>query len=197
MATKRSYVQRARAERQLETRRRITEAAIGLHLDVGPAATQVSDVARRAGVQRATLYNHFPDEQALVAACSAHWRALHPAPDPALWLAIEDRALRARILLADLYGWYRETAPMTANVLRDAQVMPTLHSVISAGLLPYLDGVVETLAAPFRTSGRHAQRVDRAARAVSSLAFWQALEPLGDREAAELGAGLMDLAGAR
>ncbi|MCY7302061.1 MAG: TetR/AcrR family transcriptional regulator, partial [Thermoleophilia bacterium] len=41
---------------------------------VGPAATQISEIARRAGVQRVTVYNHFPDEASLFAACSAHWR---------------------------------------------------------------------------------------------------------------------------
>ena len=85
-AGKRKYELKKRAEQVEATRRRITEATVELHRTVGPAATQISEIARRAGVQRVTVYNHFPDEAALFAACSAHWRALHPAPDPAAWL---------------------------------------------------------------------------------------------------------------
>jgi AcrR family transcriptional regulator len=90
MAMKRKYALRKRAEQVAETRRRITEAAIELHGTVGPAGTRISEVARRAGVQRVTVYNHFPDDASLFAACSAHWRALHPGPDPAAWAGIED-----------------------------------------------------------------------------------------------------------
>src|ERR671923_1576172 len=112
MATKRKYELKKRAERLAETHRRITEATVELHGTGGPAATRISEVARRAGVQRVTVYNHFPDEASLLGACSAHWRALHPAPDPTAW----DGDLRAA--LRELYAWYRETEPMMANVLR-------------------------------------------------------------------------------
>ena len=85
MAEKRKYELKKRAERQEETRRRIVEATVALHLEKGPAVTRISEIARRAGVQRVTVYNHFPYETSLLAACSSHWRALHPAPDPASW----------------------------------------------------------------------------------------------------------------
>ena len=80
MGEKRKYELKKRAERLADTRRRITEATVELHRTVGPAATQINEVARRSGVQRMTVYNHFPDDTALLAACSAHWRALHPTP---------------------------------------------------------------------------------------------------------------------
>ena len=82
---KRRYRKRRRAELEDETRRRITEAAVELHGTVGPARTTISAVAERAGVQRATLYRHFPDEEALFDACSSHWAAQHPLPDLADW----------------------------------------------------------------------------------------------------------------
>ena len=47
------------------TRARITQAAIDLHGSIGPAATTMSAVAERAGVTRATLYRHFPNEETL------------------------------------------------------------------------------------------------------------------------------------
>lgn len=167
---------------------------MALHQEIGPAATQISEVARRAGVQRATVYNHFPDDRSLFAACSAHWRSLHPSPDPVRWLAVSDPGERLRAALGELYSWYRETAAMTGNVLRDAQTLPALHGVIEGGLLRYLSGIPDILSDPFNTRGRRRERILRSAGAVVDFQFWRALEPLGDADAAELGAGLVELA---
>ena len=125
---KRAYRKRRRAEQEEETRLRITEAAVDLHGSVGPARTTVSAIAERAGVQRATVYRHFPDEEALFAACSSHWAALNPPPDPAVWAEIADPDQRLRGALAELYSWYgdnrpdaRQHQPRPAAGPRDAQ----------------------------------------------------------------------------
>jgi AcrR family transcriptional regulator len=194
MSGKRKYELKKRAERLAETRRRITEATIELHRTVGPAATQINEVARRAGVQRMTVYNHFPDESSLFAACSAHWRALHPAPDPAAWRALEQPGARLRLGLGELYAWYRETEPMTANVLRDAQVLPALRPIIEGGLLRYLDQARQVLIEPIAVRGHRRERVAAAARAAVDFHLWRSLAPLGDPEAADLAAGLVELA---
>src|SRR5215218_8363905 len=194
MTEKRKYELKKRAEWLAETRRRITEATLELHRTVGPAATQVNEVARRAGVQRMTVYNHFPDEASLLAACSAHWRALHPSPDLAAWRAVEEPGARLRLGLGELYAWYRETEPMTANVLRDAQILPALRAILEGGLLRYLDQARKVLTEPLDARGRRHQRVDAATPAAIDLHTWRALAPLGDAEAAELDAGLIELA---
>src|SRR5919202_4745620 len=186
MATKRKYELKKRAERLAETRRRITETTIELHRTVGPAGTQISEIARRAGVQRVTVYNHFPDDASLFAACSAHWRDLHPAPDPTAW----DGDLRTA--LRELYAWYRETEPMTANVLRDAQTLPALQEIVDGGFGAYLDAVRDLLAEPLGAG----ERVEAALRAALDFHFWRALAPLGDDDAAELAAGFVELAAA-
>src|ERR687887_388726 len=85
---KRKYELKARAERQRRTRERIVQATMELHEEVGPAKTTVAEIARRAGVQRLTVYNHFPQEIELFAACQAHWMELHPLPDFASALAL-------------------------------------------------------------------------------------------------------------
>jgi AcrR family transcriptional regulator len=187
MATKRKYELKKRAEQLAETRRRITETTVELHRTVGPAATRISEIARRAGVQRVTVYNHFPDDASLLTACSAHWRALHPAPDPNAW----DGDLRKA--LHELYAWYRETEPMTANILRDAQTLPALQAIVDGGLGAYLDAVRDLLAEPFGVG----ERVDAALRAALDFHFWRALASLGDEEAAELAAGFVELAARR
>src|SRR5918992_2109604 len=89
---RRRYRKRRRAEQEQRTRERITEAAVKLHGTVGPARTTVAGVAREAGVQRATVYRHFPDEESLFAACTAHYWAANPLPDLEAWSAIDDPA---------------------------------------------------------------------------------------------------------
>jgi AcrR family transcriptional regulator len=191
---KRAYVLKQRGEQQAETRRRIIEATVGLHQEVGPAATQVAEIARRAGVQRATVYNHFPDDSSLLAACSAHWRSVHPMPDAQQLSTTTDEHQRLRLGLRELYEWFRETRSMTGNVLRDAQTMPALGHLLSTGLMRKLDLFAAALAEPLQTAGADDDRVCLAARAAVDFNFWLVLEPLGDDSAAELGAGLIELA---
>jgi AcrR family transcriptional regulator len=114
----RKYEQRRRAERQAETRRKIVEAAVDLHTTLGPAYTSISAVAQRAGVQRHTVYAHFPDAEALFNACSAHWGSLHPLP--------ELRGLDLRPALSALYGWYEQVAEALAVLGRDAELYPEI-----------------------------------------------------------------------
>src|SRR5689334_3970799 len=111
-AESRRYRKRLRAEQELQTRQAITEAAVKLHGTLGPARTTVSAIAEEAGVQRATVYRHFPDEPALFQACSGHYMAMHPLPDPSRWVEIADPAERLREALGDVYGWWDETEPM-------------------------------------------------------------------------------------
>ena len=125
---KRKYELKARAESQRRTRERIVEATMELHGEVGPAKTTIAEIARRAGVQRLTVYTHFPDETQLFNACSAHWRALHPLPDLAGAMALEDPRERIRAALEALYGWYRSTEPMTEKKPFTAQPHATYSS---------------------------------------------------------------------
>src|SRR5438094_9725002 len=112
----RRYQLKRRAEQQRETRRRIVEAAVELHRTQGPARTTLSGVARLAGVQRHTVYSHFPQMRDLFMACSGHFGQMHPGPDPARWLEIEDPARRLRRGLNEVYAFYEEVEDMYACV---------------------------------------------------------------------------------
>src|SRR3954447_3332381 len=116
---RRKYELKKRADAMEATRRRITEAAVELHGTVGPARTTVSAVAERAGVQRHTVYRHFPTDRDLFAACSAHFGETHPWPDPSGWSGLADG-------LDQLYRWYEQTEHMWANVLRDAELVDAI-----------------------------------------------------------------------
>ena len=124
---KRPYRMKRRAELEEQTRRRITESAVALHEELGPAQTSISAIAERAGVRRSTVYRHFPDEEALFAACSSHWRAANPPPDPASWSSIEDPAERTRTALRELYAFYGRTEAMYVSLLRDEPLVPAVQ----------------------------------------------------------------------
>jgi AcrR family transcriptional regulator len=120
-----------RAEQQADTRQRIVEATVELHGSVGPARTSFSMIAERAGVQRHTLYAHFPDERSLFLACSGLALERDPMPDGESWRAIADRALRLRVGLAALYGWYERNAELMACVLRDREYHAATQEILA------------------------------------------------------------------
>lgn len=145
----RTYQLKARAASQRETRARIAACAAELHLEKGVAQTTVSEIARRAGVTRVTVYSHFPDLSALLPACSAHYEAQHPAPDFAPALATESPAERVRTTLELLYGWYDEVSPMFTKVLADRVTVPELDAMLSEGLDRLQAGLSHDLAAGY------------------------------------------------
>src|SRR5262245_21508141 len=127
--TKRPYRKKQRAADEEQTRRRITEATVALHETVGPLRTTVKGGAERAGVQRATVYRHFPDESALYAACSAHWLERHAPPDPTPWARIADPDERTRAALEAMYAFYREGEAMISSIRRDEPYVESLQQI--------------------------------------------------------------------
>jgi AcrR family transcriptional regulator len=154
----RPYTKTRRAELEQQTRERITEAAMQLHGSLGPARTTISAIAQRADVQRATVYRHFPDDESLFAACSAHWRAQNEPPDLAAWAAIRDPAARLAVGLAELYAWYGRTQQMLELLIRDLPVVPAVQSQFR--LPGYLDSGADVLLAgrPERGAARRRAR---------------------------------------
>jgi AcrR family transcriptional regulator len=134
----RTYTLRKRAERQDETRRRIVEAAVDLHGTVGPAKATFSMIAARAGVQRHTLYAHFPDERSLGLACSGLHIEREPLPDAAAWRAIGSRRERLTVGLRAIYDWYARNQAMAAHVLRDAETHALTRELVELRWAPFL-----------------------------------------------------------
>jgi AcrR family transcriptional regulator len=185
---KRKYTLKARAEQQAETRRRIVEATSQLHLEVGPAKTTVAEIARRAGVQRLTVYNNFPDEQELFSACSEHWLTLNPAPDPSAAFGIEDPQERLRAVLGGIYAYYRSTEPMAFNIQRDRMVIPALNAVVNEAADAQLGFLAEALTAGLHPEADDATRVRAAVALALDFWTWRRLkqEGMGDEAAADL-----------
>jgi AcrR family transcriptional regulator len=194
---RRKYTKRRRAESEHETRLRITEAAVALHGDVGPARTTISAIADKAGVQRATVYRHFPDDESLFAACSGHYAALNPPPDLTAWSEEPNIGARLRRALTELYAWYDRTEPMLQNVVRDEALVPAMAAPI-ARRRAYLGMVVDALLTGRRERGHARRRVKAALTHALSFPTWQSLvrdNGLKDAEAVSLMAAMIEAGG--
>jgi AcrR family transcriptional regulator len=190
----RPYVQSRRAAQVDDTRRRITEAAVALHGTLGPARTTISAIAAEAGVERLTVYRHFPDEAAIFAACSSHWIARHPPPDPETWRDVDGTAAVEAALRA-MYAYYQETSPMWRLVYRDTPLVPAMAAPFAeweAYLAGVCDGLVRRLPVRGRTRHLTATTLRHALDFVTWDAFAQA--QVGSAALVSLMAGLVALA---
>ncbi len=173
----RRYRKQRRAERERETRDRIVEAAVALHGEAGPRETTISAVAERAGVQRLTVYRHFPDQGALFHACTAHWLAANPPPDPADWRQVDGPAERTRAALTALYAYYRATEYMWHRAGRDLDSVPALQQPM-AEFERYLDGIRDDLVTAWTGGGRDRRMTTVLGHAVR-FRTWQTLAAEG------------------
>ena len=188
MTHTRKYQLKARAASEQRTRERIVQATMELHKEVGPAKTTVAEIARRAGVTRLTVYNHFPDESVLFGACQTRWMALHPLPDFSAVLTLADPAARAQAVLRGFYGWYRETAAMAEKVQRDRGAVPLLDALMRRTADTRLAQLTQALAEGFRARGRRASMQCTLIRLALDFWTWRRfnLEGLDDGIAADL-----------
>ena len=194
----RTYELKARAESQRETRERIARAAVELHEEKGVARTTVAEIARRAGVTRLTVYNHFADLSELIPACAAHYEGQHPVPDLAGVLAHADPGERVRGALARLYGWYRETEPMYGKLFSDRASVPELDRFLEQNIDRMQAELADDLAAAFGVRGRRAEQTEALIRLALDFWTWRRLsrEGLDDEAAADLMAAAIATHGA-
>jgi AcrR family transcriptional regulator len=199
-AQKRTYRMTRRADLEEQTRLRITESAVALHEEIGPAQTSISAIAERAGVRRSTVYRHFPDEESLFDACSSHWRAANPPPDPRGWSSIADPAERTRKALSAMYVFYADTQAMYVSVLRDEPLVPALERRLR-DFHGFLHGIQHGLVAGRGLRGRRAQLTRAALGHALAFPTWRSLvhdQGLGTADAVELMCRLVaDAAGER
>ena len=170
----RPYRMKRRAELEQQTRRRITESTVALHEELGPARTSISAVAERAGVRRSTVYRHFPDEEALFTACSSHWRAANPPPDPHAWAAVDDPGDRTETALRELYAFYGRTEGMYTSLLRDEPLLPILQRLLG-DFYGYLRAIEDILMAGRGLRGRAARRTRAAIGHALAFSTWRSL----------------------
>jgi AcrR family transcriptional regulator len=171
---KRKYELKARADSMAETRQRIAAAAMGLHETLGPARTTVSAVAERARVQRHTVYRHFPTDESLFRACSAHWRSLHPVPEPEPWLEIADPSARLAVGLDALYRYYEGAQDMLTNIYRDLDLVDSIQPVFQH-YQQHSERIAEVLAADWPARGARRRLTRAAVSHVIHFRTWSSL----------------------
>jgi AcrR family transcriptional regulator len=182
------YELRKRAEREAETRQRIVEAAVDLHTELGPGQTSILAVAERAGVSRPTVYRHFPDQHALLRACSAHVREVSPPPIPEAWSAIDDPERRLRLALNELFAYYEANESLLSNVMRDAET----DAAVAAAAEPrrrHAARARTVLARGWNVRGARRRQLTAAIGHAIDFRTWQSLvrrQNLGRRAAIEL-----------
>lgn len=185
-----------------ETRRRIVQAALEMHDTVGPAATTISAIAERAGVERLTVYRHFPDADSLFQACIERYTSANPAPDPRPWRRIRDPEARLLVGLTELYAFYRRTESMSANSLRDAPGLAPTVPVVGRwleGFGRYLSEIRDLMAVGWRARGRRRATLLATIGHAVSFHTWRSLvrdQGLDDEGAADLMAGFVRCAAA-
>jgi AcrR family transcriptional regulator len=186
----RSYDLGQRAQGQAETRARIIGAALALYASIGPARTTISAIAEAAGVQRLTVYRHFPDDRALYAACWERWIAEHPLPDATPWPAIEDPSERLGVGLVAIYAWFGTTEKLLAHLQVDLPHLPVLAE-IAAPLLCYRASAQEILERGWEARGERRARLNAVIGHALEFETWRSLARapaggLADERVAEL-----------
>ncbi len=171
----RKYELKKRAEQQEQTRQRIVEATVELHEALGPAKTTISAIAERAGVQRLTVYRHFPDEESVFRACTSHWAAQHPRPDPAGWTGVADPIDRLRLAITELYAYYERGEPMLTSARRDVPLLPALAKVLAEAEAPYWERVRRALVAGWALADEQRAIVLVAIDHATAFPTWQSL----------------------
>lgn len=185
MERKRTYRMKERARAQEETRQRIVEATMQLHEELGPRATTISAIADRAGVQRLTVYRHFPDEAAVFQACTSRWLELHPMPDPAEWAAVADPLERLGRALAAFYRYYGATRRMWTAAYRDVGEVPALQGPMAETDARLAD-IAGDLAAGFGARGQAAGMIEATIGHALAFATWSELDSRGLDEKAKV-----------
>jgi AcrR family transcriptional regulator len=189
----RKYELKRRAERQAETRRRIVDATIQLHETVGAHGATISEIARRAGVSRLTVYRHFPDELSLLQACTGTYNVEHPVPDPSGLMAVPDPRDRLEAALDSVYRYYAENEAMLSS---GADAMPS-HPALGVALQPFFEGMdqlVDLLGSGWDVEAGRGSLVRGAIAHAVAFSTWRALhqeQGLTNRQAAQLMFGMV------
>lgn len=190
---KRRYRQTRRAEATAETRRRIVDAAIRLHATVGPAQTTISAIAEQAGVERLTVYRHFPREDELFRACVTHGWERFPPPDHRAWSRIGDPELRLRSALAELYAYYGEVGDALLLIVGDFPRVPAL-AALNAPYLAAWGEMRDVLARGWNRRGRGRAALLAGIAHSLDLTTWESLvrrQGLPEADAVELLVGMV------
>src|SRR5262245_50962352 len=167
-----------RAAAMEDTRRRIVDATVGAHRELGIQATSWDEIARRAGVGVGTVYRHFRSLDDLLPACgSIVTETLALPTDERVRCVFEGAAsLRSRVerLVSEVFAVYERGAPYIYNVRRERAELPQLdawHRLIE----DTLDALVDEAIQPHDVN----EATVRVVRALIDISIWAAFKEQG------------------
>ncbi len=171
---------RGRQDAIERTRERIVAATFELHATVGPSRTSISAIAEEARVQRHTVYAHFPDLEALYAACTAHGMRVTGMPDPEAWAPIAGPIERFHHGYAELATWYRANERMLTNVLAEVDPMaPSQNSATATATGDPFEGrmiaILDSLLEPWDVRPRRRPILRAVIRHAIDFTTWRSL----------------------
>ena len=189
----RPYARRGRDAAREDTHRRILDALMALHAEKGVLATTYADIAERADVSVATVYNHFPARPDLLQACGGELASRAPQFDADIFAGHAEVAGRLAALVRAVFDDHRHWGPWKRWAVGEASVVPELRASIERARTRRLGLVVQALAPGF--AGSPPPRLVALVDALLDFAAWSALTgDLGADEAeAAVAAALVTL----
>ena len=178
-----------------QTRQKIVDGALSLHLEKGIAETSIKDIAARAEVGIGTVYFHFATYEDVVRACAVKVSVSTRPPTPEIFEGIDSLEGRVERLVQELFGYYeryhwfdrlrceREKLAIVAEgVARRERAIQAMVQEAVHPLAPE-EAVVQTMVAltdfsVWKTLSVNAMSTPEAARRVSEvLLAWIQSEP--------------------
>jgi AcrR family transcriptional regulator len=132
-----------RAQKKAKTREALKRGALACFADGGYRATQIGDIARRAGVAHGTFYVHFESKEQLIDELVAEFNALLLTRLEKAFARLEatdPRAVARRLAEISLDHWKSERQLLAALAERVgvSASLPALRDGISPSLAPFL-----------------------------------------------------------
>ena len=172
--TPRSYQLGKRIQAAEHTRRRIIEATFELHNEKGVVATSIQDIAARADVAPHTVYRYFPTIDELVGACGQHVMAILDPPGPGIFVGIDDRAARIRMLVTQMFAMYERGARQIEVARCQQHEIDALAGAVNAWG-QHQESLVREVLRPFRVSAAQRQAIS----ALTDFYVWKAFADRG------------------
>jgi AcrR family transcriptional regulator len=175
--TPRRYDMSTRAQARDDVRRRIVAATIELHTEHGILGTSYRQIAERADVAVATVYNHFPSLDELVPACGEMLmqRLRPPSPDDAAAVigdAVDTQERLTRVA-RELFAFY-ERGGAHLDLFPGERDLPAMQEWEH-----YQRGTVEAFVRAALVDRRPRARTARLVSALFDLSAFRALQGRG------------------
>ena len=131
--TKRPYSMQRRAALEAETRERIVRATVALHAEHGALGTSYAMIAKRAQVAPQTVYNHFPELDALFGACTGPCGQSGSPARPETFRSGRSPATRLELLATAVFARHAFLAPWMRIAWYEAALIPELGAILAKG----------------------------------------------------------------